>query len=134
MSLPASEYWFSFSERRNRKSYLIATIMLIGVMIAVFVALSFFGSGKRTSLIILVLFGLPWIFVSYNLTAQRLRDFNVTGWLTLLWVPINMLQNEYSGLSSALSLVFWIILVFVPGSAGGNRYGSNPIVEASEDE
>lgn len=134
MSLPASEYWFSFSERRNRKSYLIATIMLIGVMIAVFAALSFFGSGKRTSLIILVLFGLPWIFVSYNLTAQRLRDFNVTGWLTLLWVPINMLQNEYSGLSSAISLVFWIILVFVPGSVGGNRYGPNPIVEASEDE
>jgi uncharacterized membrane protein YhaH (DUF805 family) len=129
VSLPASEYWFSLSIRRNRKSFLIGTLFLIGVLVAVLGGIYFFGVGKRTGIILTVIFGLPWIFVSYNLTAQRLRDFNLTGWLTLLWVPINLLQNDYAELSSALSLAFWIVLVFVPGTKGGNRYGSDPLEE-----
>ena len=129
MSLPASEFWFSFSIRRNRKSYLIGTLLLFGVMAAVLGGLYFFDVGKRVGIILMVIFGLPWIFVSYNLTAQRLRDFNLTGWLTLLWFPINVLQNDYAELSSALSLTFWIVLVFVPGTKGENRYGPDPLDE-----
>ena len=96
---------------------------------AVLGGLYLFGVGKRTGIILMVIFGLPWIFVSYNLTAQRLRDFNLTGWLTLLWIPINLLQNDYAELSSALSLAFWIVLVFVPGTKGENRYGPDPLEE-----
>ena len=129
MSLPASEYWFSLSIRRNRKSFLVATLFLIGVMAAVLGGLYFFDVGKRASIILLVIFGLPWIFVTYSLTAQRLRDLNLTGWLALLWLPINMLQNDYSQLSSALSLAFWIVLSFVPGTKGENRYGPDPLDE-----
>lgn len=98
-------------------------------MAAVLGGLYFFDVGKRASIILLVIFGLPWIFVSYNLTAQRLRDFNLTGWLTLLWVPINVLHQNHSELSSALSLAFWIVLVFVPGTKGENRYGPDPLEE-----
>ena len=127
MSLPASEYWFSFSVRRNRKSFLLATAMTIGVGAALIGALFFFSPGKKVGFILLALFGLPLLLVSYNLTAQRLRDFNVTGWLALLWLPINFLQNENAELSSALHLAFWIVLVFVPGTAGENRYGPNPL-------
>ena len=119
MSLPASDYWFSLTVRRNRKSFLIGTLFLFGVMAAVLGGLYFFDVGKRASIILLVIFGLPWIFVSYNLT----------GWLTLLWVPINVLQNNHSELSSALSLAFWIVLVFVPGTKGENRYGADPLEE-----
>jgi uncharacterized membrane protein YhaH (DUF805 family) len=129
LSLPASEYWFSPFIRRNRKSFLIGTLFLFGVLVAVLGGLYLFGVGKRTGIILMVIFGLPWIFVSYNLTAQRLRDFNLTGWLTLLWVPINLLQNDYAELSSALSLAFWIVLVFVPGTKGENRYGPDPLEE-----
>ena len=130
MSLPASEFWFSLSIRRNRKSFLIGTLFLLGVLAAVLGGLYFFGVGKRVSIILLVIFGLPLIFVSYNLAAQRLRDFNLTGWLALLWLPINVLSDDYAELSSALSLAFWIVLVFVPGTKGENRYGPDPLEES----
>lgn len=51
----------------------------------------------------------------------------MTGWLVLLWIPINFLPERCVELSSALSLAFWIILVIVPGTKGDNRYGSDPI-------
>jgi uncharacterized membrane protein YhaH (DUF805 family) len=127
LSLPATEYWFSLSARRNRKSFLLATGMLFIVAAVVIGGLFFFGVSKKVGIILLILFGVPWIFVWYNLTAQRLRDFNMTGWLVLLWIPIYFLPERYVDLSSALSLAFWIILVFIPGTRGDNRYGSDPL-------
>jgi uncharacterized membrane protein YhaH (DUF805 family) len=128
MSLPAPEYWFSLSVRRNRKSFLFAYLLLVAVLAAFLGGMYFFDVNGRPFLILLLVFGLPWLLVSYNLTAQRLRDMGLTGWLALLWIPINMLQNDYQMLSSALSLAFLIVLVFVPGTQGENRYGPNPLV------
>ena len=31
MSLPATKYWFTFSGRRNRKSYILAFLLLIAI-------------------------------------------------------------------------------------------------------
>ena len=129
MSLPATDYWFSLSIRRNRKSFLIATVSLWAVAIAVVLALIFFSVPDRAALFLGFIFGVPWVFVYWNLSAQRLRDFNVTGWLVLLWIPINLLQGGYAELSAILSLAFWIILLFVPGTKGENRYGADPLEE-----
>ena len=133
MSLPAWDFWFSFSVRRNRKSYLIATLLLIFVAVVFWIPMTFFEPRGRATTIFLVIFGLPWIFVSYNLSAQRLRDFGVTGWLTLVWLPINLVSNEYPVLSGATSLMFWIVLFFVPGTIGANRYGPDPLESFSDD-
>lgn len=129
MSVPAEDSWFSCSIRRNRKSFFVANIYLIGILAALVAAVYFFQIRGAAALLFCIAFGLPWVFVSYNLTAQRLRDLNVTGWLSLLWIPVNMMYNEYFVLSSALSTAFWVVLLFVPGTEGDNRYGSDPLVD-----
>jgi uncharacterized membrane protein YhaH (DUF805 family) len=127
LSLPAWDYWFSVSIRRNRKSYIIGSLLLIGVWAAFIGAMYFFRPSRTVFALLGILFLLPMLLVYYNLAAQRLRDFGITGWLALLWIPINMLQNGYAELSNALSFAFWIVLVFVPGTKGDNRYGEDPL-------
>ena len=61
---------------------------------------------------------------SYTLSAQRLRDMGVTGWLALVWLPINFAED---GLRSLAALIFILILWSVPGTQGKNRYGDSPI-------
>ncbi|NNF95929.1 MAG: DUF805 domain-containing protein, partial [Halobacteria archaeon] len=54
------------------------------------------------------------IVISVMLAVQRLHDLDKTGWLYLLiLVPI-------------LNLIFALYMLFAPGSAGANRYGSPP--------
>jgi uncharacterized membrane protein YhaH (DUF805 family) len=89
-------------------------------------ALIFFDARLRSWWIIYFLFYIPFLIAQYFLTAQRLRDFGVTGWLSLLWVAIALLPPPYSG---AFSLAFLLVLCAVPGTEGGNRYGSDPLQE-----
>lgn len=124
MAIPATDDWFSFSIRRNRQSYILASILLIVVMAVVYGSLLLFSSSKRASIVIIVLFLIPYAICSYSLTAQRLRDMNVTGWLALLWIPITVADNYIGG---AASLFFLIVLSAVPGTAGGNTYGPDPL-------
>ena len=126
MGLPASEEWFSASVRRNRKSFFLASILLIVLMLAVIAALWFFTPGQRSGVWILLLFFLPFVVCTYFLTAQRLRDMNLTGWLALLWIPAGVADNYVGG---AATLAFLIVLCVVPGTHGDNRYGPDPMRE-----
>lgn len=126
MSLPASEYWFSTTVRRNRKSFILANVFLLLIMALVTGALIFFDVRLRSGQVIYFLFYIPFLIAQYFLTAQRLRDFGVTGWLSLLWIAIALLPPPYSG---AFSLAFLLVLCAVPGTQGENRYGSDPLQE-----
>ena len=61
---------------------------------------------------------------SYTLTSQRLRDMNQTGWLALLWLPLNIADTYVGG---AASLTFLVILGVVPGTKGPNDFGEDPL-------
>lgn len=124
MSLPVAEYWFSFSVRRNRKSYMFATLLLTAVMFAVVGVLWFFGPKRRVGDVIFLLFFIPYVICGYSLTAQRLRDMNVTGWLALLWIPVGVADRFIGG---AASLTFYIILCAVSGTKGENNFGPDPL-------
>lgn len=124
MSLPASELWFSTTVRRNRKSFILANIFLLLIMALVTGALFFFDAQLRSGQVIFFLFYVPFLIAQYFLTAQRLRDSNVTGWLSLIWIPIAQLPPPYSG---ALTLAFLLVLCAVPGTDGENRYGADPL-------
>ncbi len=124
MSLPAIEFWFSHSVRRNRKSFIIANLILFIIMACVIGTLIIFDVRLRAGFIIFFLYYIPFLIVQYFLAAQRLRDFGVTGWLALLWIPIAMLPSPYH---TVASLVFLLILCSVPGTEGDNRYGSDPL-------
>jgi uncharacterized membrane protein YhaH (DUF805 family) len=96
------------------------------IMALVISVLFFFEVRLRSGQIIYFLFYIPFLIAQYFLTAQRLRDFGVTGWLSLLWIAIALLPPTYSG---AFSLAFLLVLCAVPGTEGDNRYGSDPLQE-----
>lgn len=124
MSVPSSEFWFSTKIRRNRKSFFLANVLLLLIMALVTAALTFFEVGARPGQIIYFLFFTPFLIAQYFLSAQRLRDFGVTGWLAFLWVPIAIFPQPFSG---PVSIVFLLVLISVPGSEGDNRYGPDPL-------
>lgn len=112
-------HWFSFSIRRERKSFILASVaMMILFFLALIVIRSLqlsSGDGPLTFAYFLLA-----LFCSYTLTAQRFRDMNITGWLALLWIPVSMTEGY---IKDALVFSFWLILVTVPGTEGPNRYG-----------
>lgn len=124
MSLPATEFWFALSVRRNRKSFMLANLILLTFMAGVIFCLQFFDVRLRAGRIIYFAFYIPFLMAQYFLAAQRLRDFGVTGWLALLWVAIAVLPPTYS---AAFSLAFILVLCSVSGTEGDNRYGSDPL-------
>jgi uncharacterized membrane protein YhaH (DUF805 family) len=86
--------------------------------------LIFFDAGKLPAYIILTIFIVPYIICGYLLTAQRLRDMNLTGWLALLWIPIGIADSYVGGAASVAS---YIVLCVTPGTQGENRYGPDPL-------
>lgn len=118
------EDWFSLSIRRERKSFIFASLSLFLLLLLIFLVIGWLdlsGKAKGTFFFIYFVVGLT---CSYTLTAQRLRDVNVTGWLALLWIPISFADDSIRAtLTSAFTLALWVI----PGTKGENNYGPSPI-------
>lgn len=127
MSVSAVEHWFSPVIRRNRKSYIWATIFLTAIMASVVLFLWFTSlvSTNAGALIFLAFF-IPYFICGYFLTAQRLRDIGISGWLALLWIPVGIADSHLEG---AAALSFYIVLAALPGTKGENRYGPDPLSE-----
>lgn len=121
MSIGSTEEWFSPSVRRGRRSYFLAKVMLYLIVAVIALAVIYANPSNGTMIAIAVLFGVPFILCIYFLTAQRLRDIGVSGWFSLIWLPIGWAPEPYS---FAFSLSFFIALVSIPGTPGVNRYGS----------
>jgi uncharacterized membrane protein YhaH (DUF805 family) len=126
MRLGASpwENWFAWTGRRNRVSFFLATFSLGVMLLLAVLVIGFFSKTTSGRVLFQVAFAIPAAVSSYLLTAQRLRDINVTGWLALLWIPAGLADNYLRG---AASLTFWLVLLALPGTAGENRYGSDPL-------
>lgn len=118
------DFWFSLTIRRERKSFIYASLLVIALLVAIFVGISSLDISVRAKAPIFLLYAGMGVFVSYTLSAQRLRDMGVTGWLALLWIPINVASEE---LKSFATSVFLLVLWIVPGTDGANRYGESPI-------
>ncbi len=123
MTVPFHEHWFSLSIRRNRKSFVLANISLAGIIIVVGAILVLFNARPHNIQLILIIFAVPYVICSFTLSSQRLRDIGVSGWLSLLWIPIGMADAKLNG---AATLTAWIVLIFVPGTKGPNNYGEDP--------
>lgn len=124
MSVPALDHWFSFDIRRNRKSFIISIVALfVTFAVAYFIWVVFAETNRGRSLGLLV-FGVPAAICSYLLVAQRLRDFGVSGWFSLLWIPVNALGGE---VKVALTIAALLVLCGIPGTTGPNKYGDDPL-------
>lgn len=124
MSAPALDHWFSVSIRRNRKSFILSMIALFVTFAAAYFIWLLFAETPRGKSIGLLVFGIPTGICSYLLAAQRLRDFGVSGWFSLLWIPINATQGS---VQSALTLAALLVLCGIPGTAGSNKFGPDPL-------
>ena len=126
MSVPVSKHWCSLSIWRNRQSYILAFLALTAVFSAVIIALGFFGVGWTRFMTIMWWFAVPYLICGCLLTSQRLRDFGLPGGLALLWVPLAFAGGD---IGAAAALIFFLVLCAVPGTAGDNRYGADPLAE-----
>lgn len=115
MSKPVFEDLFTFSGRRNRKSYLLYCIAMLCVSLVSVLVIAGIGAATGGIGFILYLLLVPFVVSSWAVGGQRCRDFGWTGWAVLLtMIP-------YVG------LLFAIGFMVVPGSQGENRYGADPL-------
>ncbi len=142
MTLPATRYWFTFSGRRNRKSYIQAILLLVAIEIFAISLLyildpttkhdysdhyhwrDFFSFADIYSTVIVIAFLLIVLFSAFagvTLTVQRLHDMNLNGWFVLMWIPITMIDARV--FSGAAYITAFIMLCVIPGSREANRYG-----------
>lgn len=108
---------FSFSGRRNRKSYILASLAVVAVMALIWTvaALICYGSNSYGALVLAGVLSIPAAIVGWALGSQRCRDFGWTGWAMLLTLI------PYVG------WIFGVAIMFVPGTQGANRYGPDPL-------
>lgn len=97
--------------------------LFVTFAVAYFIWVVFAETNRGRSLGLLV-FGVPAGICSYLLVAQRLRDFGVSGWFSLLWIPVNALGGE---VKVALTIAALLVLCGIPGTTGPNKYGDDPL-------
>lgn len=124
MSAPVLDDWFSFAIRRNRKSFMLSTLALFATFAIAYSIWLTFAETDGGKAIGLMVFGVPTGLCSYLLVAQRLRDFGVSGWFALLWIPVNALEDPVRGALTAAAL---LVLCGIPGTVGPNKYGQDPL-------
>src|SRR4051794_21482680 len=112
MSTPALEHWFSLDIRRNRKSFMFSMMALCVTFAVAYSVWLLFAETNRGKGWGLLVFGIPTGICSYLLVAQRLRDFGVSGWFSLLWIPVNAFEGE---VRVALTLAALLVLCGIPG-------------------
>jgi uncharacterized membrane protein YhaH (DUF805 family) len=116
MSKPVFEDLFTFSGRRNRKSYLLYGLVMTVLLSVIWgiAVVAMYGAGWG-ALVIAGLVTLPIMVSGWAVGAQRCRDFGWTGWAMLL------------NLIPCVGWIFSLAILFIPGNQGPNRYGPDPI-------
>lgn len=106
---------FSFRGRIGRMRYLAWSLVLMFVFVGVTAGLAALSAGSPGfGGFIIIAAVVAMLVVSVQIGVQRLHDMGWSGWLWLLsLVPI-------------VNNVFWLIMLVVPGSVAGNRYGPPP--------
>lgn len=117
MSKPAMEDLFSFNGRRNRKSYIFASLAFVAITIVIWIIAGIisYSSNSIIGIIIAGLLSIPAVIVGWALGSQRCRDFGWTGWAMLLT------------LIPYIGWIFAVAIMFIPGTQGPNRYGADPL-------
>lgn len=130
MSKPVFSDLFSFSSRRDRKSYavlVVAYYSLAAMLTAMIIVLAkILGPGDGIIAIAIVAFAIFAVttFPMAAATEQRLNDiggtelfgFSLTGWFVF---------------AQPFACLFELILIAIPGTRGPNKYGPDPLMPAT---
>ncbi len=106
---------FSLQGRIGRLRYLAwSTVMMLAFLPIGILIFSSSVRSETVAAIVTVLVSLAVIAVSVCMGVQRVHDMGWSGWLWLLnFVPV-------------IGWVFSLLMLFMPGTAGANRYGPPP--------
>ncbi len=124
-----------FGARLSRTGYFVFGLLLNLGSLLVVALLAFvlskllgvsFEAAAGTGPVRAVDFGLGLVLAVLRqyLVVRRLHDFNRSGWWSLIFL-IFLLPLPWPPLGYALTALS-LVLVFVPGTHGPNRYGSRP--------
>lgn len=119
MSKPVFSDLFTFSGRRNRKSYALYYLATVALIIGGFLlATAAIAVSETVGVVIWVIYVVLMIVVmvsSFAVSAQRIRDFGHSGcWVFIYFIP-------YVGFAASVALFF------IPSNDGDNKYGPSCI-------
>src|SRR5215813_3756777 len=136
-----------FEGRIGRQTYLLCSLLLIALTIAVLVALiATYGVdyGKtpeetRVWTLWSLAIELVLLYPTLTITIKRLHDLDLSGWWSVaFWLPsaVNhastltgrptMLGMALELLDSGVVVIMWIALCLIPGTRAANRFGPSP--------
>lgn len=107
--------FFSVKGRIGRVRYLAYTLapsFVIIFLAGMFVAILIPMTGNRPLLALTVY--IPVFILLFIMGVRRLHDINLSGWFSLF------------SLIPLVNMLFGLVLLFIPGSQGTNRYGPRP--------
>lgn len=126
----SKNYWLTWEGRRNRKPYFFVGLLLNFVLRILLLA---FDSIMQKSLLLALGLLLLVLFIAYlgiiNL-GKRLHDIDINAWYGAIFNIMVLGWSLFSPESPILllfSVVGGIGVLLVPGTAGANRYGENPL-------
>lgn len=116
MSKPIFSDLFAFHGRRNRKSYVLYLVCLIVILVVIWGIAGAITSGAESGAPLIIAYVISIILgiSSWIVGAQRCRDFGWSGWAILI------------SIIPAVGTIFLIAILFVPGTAGPNKFGPDP--------
>lgn len=126
----SKNYWLTWEGRRNRKPYFFVGLLLNFVLRILLLA---FDSIMQKSLLLALGLVLLVLFIAYlgiiNL-GKRLHDIDINAWYGAIFNIVVLgwsLFSPESPMLLLLSVVVGIGVLLIPGTAGANRYGENPL-------
>ncbi|WP_293685287.1 DUF805 domain-containing protein [uncultured Phascolarctobacterium sp.] len=126
----SKNYWLTWEGRRNRKPYFFVGLLLNFVLRILLLA---FDPIMQKSLLLALGLLLLVLFIAYlgiiNL-GKRLHDIDINAWYGAIFNIMVLGWSLFSPESPILllfSVVVGIGVLLVPGTAGANRYGENPL-------
>ena len=126
----SKNYWLTWEGRRNRKPYFFVGLLLNFVLRILLLA---FDSIMQKSLLLALGLLLLVLFIAYlgiiNL-GKRLHDIDINAWYGAIFNIVVLgwsLFSPKSPILLLLSVVVGIGVLLIPGTAGANRYGENPL-------
>ena len=126
----SKNYWLTWEGRRNRKPYFFVGLLLNFVLRILLLAFDFI---MQKSLLLALGLLLLVLFIAYlgiiNL-GKRLHDIDINAWYGAIFNIMVLGWSLFSPESPILllfSVVVGIGVLLVPGTAGANRYGENPL-------
>ncbi|MEP2716501.1 DUF805 domain-containing protein [Pseudophaeobacter sp.] len=118
MSKPVFQDLFAFEGRRNRKSYVFYILSLFAITLPIGALIGVMGPNNSIVWVVMLVIYIPLAISSLAVGSQRCRDCGWTGWLVLL------------GAIPYVGIIFALVLLFYPGTAGDNKYGYDHLQQA----